>query len=129
MAISLKQAQRHPHYSKIEYLCAAGVLSKSTASYLYESPKAPFNCVEAAKAWSNISHLGDFDWTPWGHDPKSTQAIPGSKEKFDILCRRLELGLELHHPDDLSHVIDAKSVFVAVKEEREYRFGKKVTDV
>ena len=30
----------------------------------------------------------------------STEALPGSNEKLDVLARRLELGLPLWHPGD-----------------------------
>lgn len=34
------------------------------------------------------------------HDYHSTDAIPGSRQKLDILAERLESGLPLWHPED-----------------------------
>jgi hypothetical protein len=39
----------------------------------------------------NNPHQGEF---------RATDAVPGSREKLDILARRIRMGLPLWHPND-----------------------------
>jgi hypothetical protein len=46
---------------------------------------------------------GNWNYEPTGEAPTTlpaTAALPGSKEKLDILAERLQLGLPLWHPSD-----------------------------
>ena len=46
---------------------------------------------------------GNWNYEPAGETPAeipATAAMPGSKEKLDILAERLQLGLPLWHPAD-----------------------------
>lgn len=54
---------------------------------------------------SVIDAIGDGDWTfePGERvqgDFSGTNAEPGSREKLEILARRIQSGLPLWHPDD-----------------------------
>lgn len=47
--------------------------------------------------------LGIWDYEPEKVDSTcfhSTRALPGSREKLDIMARRLATGLPLWHPED-----------------------------
>lgn len=56
----------------------------------------PYSVIEAVK-------MGMWDYEPQlervGH-LKSTEALPGSTEKLEILAERLRSGLPLWHPSD-----------------------------
>lgn len=44
----------------------------------------------------------DDGYKPVGDAPTSTQAQPGSPEKLAILIERVNAGVDLWHPDDLT---------------------------
>lgn len=48
----------------------------------------------------NASHARDVMQFKPRPLPLPTSALPGSEEKMEVLALRLELGLELYHPDD-----------------------------
>ena len=53
---------------------------------------------------------GNWDFEPDGIEEEkfdSTQALPGTDEKLDILADRIQAGLPLWHPDDRQTFNDA----------------------
>lgn len=56
---------------------------------------------QRAKGFSNsaAAALKGYDWTP-SATRKPTKTAVGSAERIAVYIRRVELGEELHHPDD-----------------------------
>lgn len=42
---------------------------------------------------------GDL-WQPFGPAPHPTDALPGTEEKIRVFAERVDLGVELFHPED-----------------------------
>ena len=58
---------------------------------------------------------GDWEFEPPQvnrDEYESTRALPGSKEKLDLLVERVEGGLPLWHPDDRMSYDDSERALV-----------------
>lgn len=62
---------------------------------------APVGVAPPRNVFEAIQTLGhDFDFEPSREAFEPTDAVPGSKEKMQVIMDRLRRGLPLHHPQD-----------------------------
>jgi hypothetical protein len=62
---------------------------------------APVGLAPPKNVFEAIQTLGhDFDFEPSREAFEPTDAVPGSKEKMEVIIDRLRRGLPLHHPED-----------------------------
>lgn len=67
-----------------------------------------------------LSH-DDGRFQTHGPPPFATQARPGSQAKIRVLIARIEAGVDLHHPDDLTCRLDRYEELLTRLEEEPYR--------
>ena len=70
-----------------------------------------------AKSVLEAIQVGQWDFEPETHDIEfdSTNALPGSEEKLEVLATRIQQGLPLWHPSD-RHTYD-EQMLAALRED------------